>query len=118
MIAISKRQSVPNFISLFEGQKHISDEDPYSMPGNNSSSSGSRSSGHYASTGLLTVKKSPLEPKPPKLPPRDFEKNRDKAKGTTAKKGGKSGSKSQAPKPDYEEENIYSLGQNNSRQFG
>ncbi|KPM08115.1 hypothetical protein QR98_0066290 [Sarcoptes scabiei] len=51
-LTISKRQSVPNLVSLFDRQKStIAEEDPYSIPGNNSSSSGSRSSGHYVSTG-------------------------------------------------------------------
>jgi hypothetical protein len=102
-------------VSLFDRQKQAIDEDPYSLPGNNSSSSGSRSSsGHYASTGVIPNQKSQTEPKPPKLPPRDFERNRDKGKSATKKTKNSQKSK---PNQDYQEENIYSIGQN-PRHFG
>ncbi|CAG2120900.1 unnamed protein product, partial [Medioppia subpectinata] len=66
------------------------------------------------------------EPKPPKLPPRDFEKNRDKARDKSRDANKKHSKNSTTntnpkvhtlgPKPDYQEENIYSLGQQ-SRQL-
>lgn len=113
---VSKRQSVPNLVSMFDRQKStISEEDPYSIPGNNSSSSGSRSSGHYVSTGPLASSngKSPpaaaqSDQKPPKLPPRDFERKQNKSKQTSKK--------SKNPPKDVEEENNYGLG-NNARHF-
>ena len=126
---ISKRQSVPNLVSMFDRQKStISEEDPYSIPGNNSSSSGSRSSGHYVSTGpmappnsnadrngksppngALPQQQSGQEQKPPKLPPRDFERKQKQSK--------QSSKKSKNPSKDVEVENNYGLG-NNARHFG
>ncbi|KAF7494497.1 hypothetical protein SSS_06550 [Sarcoptes scabiei] len=104
-LTISKRQSVPNLVSLFDRQKStIAEEDPYSIPGNNSSSSGSRSSGHYVSTGPFSSGQNGLNgesktsslsppsssggPKPPKLPPRDFER-KNKSKLLSTKKASK-----------------------------
>lgn len=115
--AISKRQSVPNLVSLFDRQKStLSEEDPYSIPGNNSSSSGSRSSGHYASGPIAAPNGKPVngtihsEPKPPKLPPRDFER-KQKSRLLSSKKT-KNGSK------ESEEENSYAAQASNSRVFG
>ncbi|OTF83961.1 hypothetical protein BLA29_004928, partial [Euroglyphus maynei] len=125
--AISKRQSVPNLVTLFDRQKAaIQEEDPYTLPGNNSSSSGgSRSSGHYVSTGPMSPpppssngsnNNSKNDPKPPKLPPRDFErKNKSRLLLSSSKK---SSSKNQLPK-DGENENQYSIRplNNNPRTF-
>ncbi|KAJ6223298.1 hypothetical protein RDWZM_001843 [Blomia tropicalis] len=121
---ISKRQSVPNLVSMFDRQKStISEEDPYSIPGNNSTSSGSRSSGHYVTTGQIVSDRSPPngkssssngsnEPKPPKLPPRDFERKQKQSKSSMLSKK----NKNQTSK---DVENHYGLlGPNaNSRQF-
>ena len=131
--AISKRQSVPNLVTLFDRQKAaIQEEDPYTLPGNNSSSSGgSRSSGHYVSTGPMSPpppptsngstnnsknKSSSDDPKPPKLPPRDFER---KNKSRLLSSSKKFSSKNQLPK-DTEDENQYSIMplNNNPRTFG
>nr|XP_046914482.1 uncharacterized protein LOC124495198 [Dermatophagoides farinae] len=130
--AISKRQSVPNLVTLFDRQKAaIQEEDPYTLPGNNSSSSGgSRSSGHYVSTGPMSPpppptsngstnnsknKSSSDDPKPPKLPPRDFER---KNKSRLLSSSKKFSSKNQLPK-DTEDENQYSIMplNNNPRTF-
>ena len=102
---------MPNLVTLFDRQKSsISEEDPYSIPGNNSSSSGSRSSGHYVSTGPVAPNgksSSGSEQKPPKLPPRDFER----------KQKSKNSKKSKSNLKDSEENN-YTLGSNNPRIFG
>ncbi|XP_027199007.2 uncharacterized protein LOC113793182 [Dermatophagoides pteronyssinus] len=130
--AISKRQSVPNLVTLFDRQKAaIQEEDPYTLPGNNSSGSsgGSRSSGHYVSTVSSSLLQPPLssngsnnhnsknnDPKPPKLPPRDFErKNKSRLLLSSTKK---SSTKNQLPK-DQDDENQYSIRplNNNPRTF-
>lgn len=125
ILALSKRQSVPNLVSLFDRQKSaIAEEDPYSIPGNNSSSSGSRSSGHYVSAGIAGTNNNKSssqhqsgsnDPKPPKLPPRDFER-KNKSKLSSAVTGKKS--KNNSSKNNSEQENNYPMLANNSRSYG
>lgn len=119
-------------------KSNISDEDPYSLPGNNSnggsSSGGSgRSSGHYGQLPLAASKSVPSPglgngahgEKPPKLPPRDFErKQKSKFLGGTSKSKSKNAAAERvaaaaaalASKQEAEQENHYTL--NNSRVFG
>lgn len=108
---------------MFDRQKSSngSDEDPYSLPNGantGSSSSGSRSSGHYVSAGQMANPKSGNgEQKPPKLPPRDFEKKQKQSKSASPKKSSKTNGSS--PKDSIAEaENIYGGIGRHARHFG
>ncbi len=94
------RQKIPDFVSLFDRTKQMTEEDPYTLPANSSSFDFN----YYASNGTLLKKSTIREPKPPKLPPRDFGKY--KAKNTCSK----SINKVEIPTPDYsQDDNIYTM---------
>ena len=107
-LGLSKRQSVPN-LALYDRQKSM-EEDPYSLPGNNSggsSSGGSRSSGHYGKTlpssGNGNANGQNSDSKPPKLPPRDFERQKQALLAAAAMKPeGKSKKSKKSSKQDIE----------------
>lgn len=98
-------------MSIFDKQREgvyydeeVEEEDPYSIPANSSY----YGSGYYVSTGTLLKKSLRKEPKPPKLPPRDF--------GKFKKSKTKSKQPVEIPTPDYsQDEDFYSLGQNTLR---
>ena len=104
---------VPDWVSLFDRpDKHNAEEDPYSVPANGSS----YDSSYYANKGTLLKRSTIKEPKPPKLPPRDFGKfkstNKSNAKNTIKK------NKFDIPTPDYsQEEDFYTISEKNMKKI-
>ena len=100
-------------MSLFDRPNKQSEEDPYSLPANGSS----YDSSYYANNGTLLKRSTIREPKPPKLPPRDF----GKYKSTNAKNDGKktiNKNKFEIPTPDYsQKEDFYTISEKNMKKI-
>ncbi|CAG2163503.1 unnamed protein product [Oppiella nova] len=93
---------IPDWVSLFDRHDKHGEEDPYSLPANGSS----YDSSYYANNGTLLKKSTLREPKPPKLPPRDFGKYKNN-KNPIHKL---STNQIQIPTPDYsQEEDFYTI---------
>ncbi|XP_054164778.1 uncharacterized protein LOC128962429 [Oppia nitens] len=92
---------VPDWVSLFDkSDKHLVEENPYSLPVNGSV----YDLNYYTNNGTLMKKSTLREPKPPKLPPRDFGKYKN------TKKLSASHSHIDIPTPDYsQDEDFYTI---------